>query len=104
MIIVSFPHNPTTATVGIEFFERLVAFAKERGILLVHDMAYADLVFDAERAPSMLQVPGAKDVGVELFSMSKSYSMPGWRLAFLWLRQPHLSVRARSRSWAMPPR
>jgi len=83
VIIVSFPHNPTTAVVGLGFFERLVAFAKERGILLVHDMAYADLVFDAERAPSMLLVPGAKDVGVELFSMSKSYSMPGWRLAFL---------------------
>ncbi|MGH2718920.1 MAG: aminotransferase class I/II-fold pyridoxal phosphate-dependent enzyme [Actinomycetota bacterium] len=83
VIIVSFPHNPTTAVVDLSFFERLVAFAKEKGIILIHDMAYADLVFDADRAPSLLQVPGAKDVGVELFSMSKSYSMPGWRLAFI---------------------
>jgi alanine-synthesizing transaminase len=83
VIIVSFPHNPTTAVVDLAFFERLVAFARARDIILVHDMAYADLVFDADRAPSMLQVPGAKEVGVELFSMSKSYSMPGWRLAFV---------------------
>jgi alanine-synthesizing transaminase len=81
-VLCSFPHNPTTAVVGLEFFEQLVEFAKERDIVVVHDLAYADLVFDAERAPSLLQVPGAKEVGVELFSMSKSYSMPGWRLAF----------------------
>lgn len=83
VVIVSFPHNPTTATVELEFFERLVDFAKRHDVLIVHDMAYADLVFDAERAPSLLQVPGAKDVGVEFFSMSKSYSMAGWRLAFM---------------------
>ncbi|MGQ0680550.1 MAG: aminotransferase class I/II-fold pyridoxal phosphate-dependent enzyme [Actinomycetota bacterium] len=83
VVIVSFPHNPTTAVVSLEFFERLVAFARKREIIVVHDMAYADLVFDAERAPSLLQVPGAKQVGVEFFSMSKSYSMAGWRLAFM---------------------
>ena len=83
VILVSFPHNPTTVSVDLEFFERLVAFAKKHSVILVHDMAYADLVFDAERAPSLLQVPGAKDVGVEFFSMSKSYSMAGWRLAFM---------------------
>jgi alanine-synthesizing transaminase len=83
VIIFSFPHNPTTAVVDLEFFARIVSFAKERGVILVHDLAYADLIFDADRAPSMLQVPGAKEVGVELFSMSKSYSMPGWRLAFV---------------------
>lgn len=83
VVIVSFPHNPTTATVELEFFERLVDFAKRHDVLIVHDMAYADLVFDAERAPSLMQVPGAKDVGVEFFSMSKSYSMAGWRLAFM---------------------
>ena len=83
VVIVSFPHNPTTATVELEFFERLVQFARRNDVLIVHDMAYADLVFDAERAPSLLQVPGAKDVGVEFFSMSKSYSMAGWRLAFM---------------------
>ncbi|MGH2811621.1 MAG: aminotransferase class I/II-fold pyridoxal phosphate-dependent enzyme [Actinomycetota bacterium] len=82
VIIVSFPHNPTTMVVDLEFFERLVAFAKDHDVILVHDLAYADLVFDADRAPSMLQVPGAREVGVELFSMSKSYSMAGWRLAF----------------------
>lgn len=82
VVLCSFPHNPTTAVVGLEFFEQLVEFAKARGMMVVHDLAYADLVFDAERAPSFMQVPGAKDVGVEFFSMSKSYSMPGWRLAF----------------------
>lgn len=82
VVLCSFPHNPTTAAVGLEFFEELVDFAKARGVMIVHDLAYADLVFEEERAPSLMQVPGAKDVGVEFFSMSKSYSMPGWRLAF----------------------
>jgi alanine-synthesizing transaminase len=82
VVLCSFPHNPTTKVVDLAFFEQLVDFAKQRGVVIVHDLAYADLVFDEERAPSLLQVPGAKDVGVEFFSMSKSYSMPGWRLAF----------------------
>ncbi|MGI8407051.1 MAG: aminotransferase class I/II-fold pyridoxal phosphate-dependent enzyme [Actinomycetota bacterium] len=82
VVLCSFPHNPTTAVVGLDFFEQLVEFAKARDVMIVHDLAYADLVFDAERAPSLMQVPGAKDVGVEFFSMSKSYSMAGWRLAF----------------------
>lgn len=82
VVLCSFPHNPTTAVVDLGFFEQLVEFAKARDVLVVHDLAYADLVFDQERAPSLLQVPGARDVGVEFFSMSKSYSMPGWRLAF----------------------
>jgi alanine-synthesizing transaminase len=82
VVLCSFPHNPTTAVVDLAFFEQLVEFAKSRGVLIVHDLAYADLVFDAERAPSLMQVPGAKEVGVEFFSMSKSYSMPGWRVAF----------------------
>ena len=82
VVLCSFPHNPTTAVVDTSFFEQLVEFAKQRDLLVIHDLAYADLVFDEERAPSFLQVPGAKDVGVEFFSMSKSYSMPGWRLAF----------------------
>lgn len=82
VVLCSFPHNPTTAVVDLSFFEQLVDFARSRDIVIVHDLAYADLVFDADRAPSLLQVPGAKDVGVEFFSMSKSYSMPGWRLAF----------------------
>ncbi len=81
-VLCSFPHNPTTAMADLDFFAQLVDFAKQRDIAVVHDLAYADLVFDAERAPSLMQVPGAKDVGVEFFSMSKSYSMAGWRLAF----------------------
>ncbi|MQB00967.1 MAG: aminotransferase class I/II-fold pyridoxal phosphate-dependent enzyme [Actinobacteria bacterium] len=82
LVLCSFPHNPTTAVVDLAFFEQLVDFAKKRDIVIVHDLAYADLVFEEERAPSLMQVPGAKDVGVEFFSLSKSYSMPGWRLAF----------------------
>src|SRR5918998_2453310 len=82
VVLCSFPHNPTAAVVDLSFFEQLVEFARARDLLVVHDLAYADLVFDAERAPSLLQVPGARDVGVEFFSLSKSYSMPGWRLAF----------------------
>jgi alanine-synthesizing transaminase len=82
VVLCSFPHNPTTAVVDLNFFEQLVDFAKTRNVMVVHDLAYADLVFDAERAPSFLQARGAKEVGIEFFSMSKSYSMPGWRLAF----------------------
>ena len=83
LIITSFPHNPTTTCVDLSFFEQLVAFAKEHEMLVIHDFAYADLTFDEYQAPSLLQVPGAKDVGVEIFSMSKSFSMAGWRIAFV---------------------
>lgn len=82
MLILSFPHNPTTEVVDLAFFEKIVAWAKEHEIMVVHDLAYADLTFDGYKAPSFLQVPGAKDVGVEFFSMSKSYSMAGWRVGF----------------------
>jgi alanine-synthesizing transaminase len=82
MIIVSFPHNPTTKVVGLDFFESLVAFARDHGIMVIHDLAYGDIVFDGYQAPSLLQVPGAKEVGVEFFSLSKSYNMPGWRVGF----------------------
>ena len=83
MMIISFPHNPTTQVVDLDFFKRVVAFAKEHKMLVVHDLAYADLVFDGYKAPSILQVPGAKDVAVETYSMSKGYSMPGWRVGFV---------------------
>ena len=83
ILLLSFPHNPTTVCVELPFFEKLVAFAKENDLILVHDFAYADLCFDGYQPPSMLEVPGAKDVGVELFSLSKSYSMPGWRIGFV---------------------
>jgi alanine-synthesizing transaminase len=82
MLIISYPHNPTTAVVDLTFFEKIVEFCREHDIIVVHDFAYADLVFDGYKPPSFLQVPGAKDIGVELFSLSKSYSMPGWRVGF----------------------
>ncbi|MDD3844782.1 MAG: aminotransferase class I/II-fold pyridoxal phosphate-dependent enzyme [Syntrophorhabdaceae bacterium] len=82
MLIISFPHNPTTEVVERDFFEKIVQFAKEHDMMIVHDLAYADLVFDGYRAPSLLEVAGAKDVGVEFFSLSKSYSMAGWRVGF----------------------
>lgn len=83
MLIISFPHNPTTAVVDLSFFEEVVEFCREHRILLIHDLAYADLTFDGFEAPSLLQVKGAKDIGVEVFSMSKSYSMAGWRVGFV---------------------
>jgi alanine-synthesizing transaminase len=82
IVIISHPHNPTTEVVDLEFFQKIVDYAREHKILVIHDFAYADLVFDGYQAPSMLQVKGAKDVGVEFFSLSKSYSMPGWRVGF----------------------
>ena len=82
ILILSFPHNPTTAVVDLGFFKKVVAFAKENNLCVVHDLAYADIVFDGYKAPSFMQVPGAKDVGVEFFTLSKSYSMPGWRVGF----------------------
>ena len=83
MLIMNFPHNPTTIVVeGLEFFKKVVDFAKENNIIVINDFAYADLVFDDYKAPSFLQVPGAKDVGVEFFSLTKSYSMAGWRVGF----------------------
>lgn len=82
VLIICYPHNPTTATVELSFFQKIVDFAKEHGIYVIHDLAYADLCFDGYVAPSFLQIPGAKDVGVEFFSLSKSYSMPGWRMGF----------------------
>jgi alanine-synthesizing transaminase len=83
VIVLSFPHNPTTVCVDFGFMERLVAFAKEHDIVLVHDFAYADIAFDGYNPPSILQVPGAKDVAVELYTMTKSFSMAGWRVGFL---------------------
>jgi alanine-synthesizing transaminase len=82
LLILSFPHNPTTAVVDLEFFGKIVAFAQDHGLIVIHDFAYADLVFDGYEAPSFLQVPGAKEVGVEFFTLSKSYNMPGWRVGF----------------------
>lgn len=82
MLIVSYPHNPTTAVVDRTFFEKIVAFCREHKMIVIHDFAYADLVFDGYTPPSFLQIPGAKEIGVEFFTLSKSYSMPGWRVGF----------------------
>lgn len=83
MLILNFPANPTTQCVDLAFFERVVALCRTHNIWLVHDLAYADLVFDGPRAPSVLQVPGAKEIAVEFFTLSKSYNMPGWRVGFM---------------------
>jgi alanine-synthesizing transaminase len=82
-LIINFPSNPTTECVELPFLARLVELAKEYGFYLIHDLAYADIVFDGYKAPSILQVPGAKDVAVEFFTLSKSYNMPGWRVGFM---------------------
>jgi len=82
MLIISYPHNPTTEVVTLDFFQKVVDYAKENDILVIHDFAYADLTFDGYKAPSFLQAKGAKDVGVEFFSLSKSYNMAGWRMGF----------------------
>ena len=99
MLIVSFPHNPTTKVVDLSFFEDLVAFAKDHHLMIVHDLAYGDIVFDGYRAPSLLQVKGAKDVGVEFFSLSKSYNMPGWRIGFALGNAEMLAALARLKSY-----
>jgi len=82
LLILNFPHNPTTVVTDRPFFERVVDFAKEHKLLVIHDFTYADLTFDGYRAPSFLEIPGAKDVGVEFFTLTKSYNMAGWRLGF----------------------
>ena len=83
VIILSFPHNPTTAVVDLDWMQRIVDFAREKEIVLVHDFAYSDTSFDGYQPPSILQVPGAKDVCVELYTLTKSFSMAGWRVGFL---------------------
>ncbi len=82
VMILNFPHNPTTAVVDLSFLEQVVEFARQEDILVVHDFAYSDIVFDGYRAPSIMQIKGAKEVAVEFFTMSKSYSMAGWRIGF----------------------
>lgn len=83
MLVLNFPGNPTTQCVDLTFFEQIVEIAKQHQIWIIHDLAYADIVFDGYVAPSILQVPGAKEIAIESFSMSKSYNMPGWRIGFM---------------------
>jgi alanine-synthesizing transaminase len=99
MILISFPHNPTTTCVELDFFEEVVKLAHEHGTMIVHDFAYADLGFDGYKPPSILQVPGAKDVAVEIFSMSKSYNMAGWRVGFCVGNPKMIGALARIKSY-----
>jgi alanine-synthesizing transaminase len=99
LLILSFPHNPTTLCVDRDFFVRVVDFAREHHLLVVHDFAYADFAFDGYRPPSFLEVPGAKEVGVEIFSTSKSYNMPGWRLGFVCGNARMIHALARIKSY-----
>ncbi len=99
LLIVSFPHNPTTEVVELDFFERVVRFAQEHELLVIHDLAYADLAFDGHRPPSLLQVPGAKELGIEFFSLSKSYNMPGWRVGFAVGNKEMVHALARIKSY-----
>ncbi len=99
LLIVSFPHNPTTEVVELDFFEKVVRFAEEHELLVIHDLAYADLAFDGHRPPSLLQVPGAKELGIEFFSLSKSYNMPGWRVGFAVGNKEMVHALARIKSY-----
>lgn len=99
MLILNFPGNPTSECVELEFFEKIIAVAKEHNIWVVQDIAYADIVFDGYKAPSILQVEGAKDIAVEFFSMSKSYNMPGWRVGFMCGNKELVSALARIKSY-----
>jgi alanine-synthesizing transaminase len=99
MLIINFPGNPSTQCVELDFFERIVALAKEHDILIVHDLAYADIVFDGYKAPSIMQVPGARDVAVEFFTMSKSYNMAGWRIGFMVGNADLVAALARIKSY-----
>ncbi|HJX32209.1 MAG TPA: aminotransferase class I/II-fold pyridoxal phosphate-dependent enzyme [Thermodesulfobacteriota bacterium] len=99
ILILSFPHNPTTMVVDREFFKKVVNFSQENNLIVIHDFAYADLVFDGYEAPSFLQVKGAREVGVELFTLSKSYNMPGWRVGFVVGNEKIISALARLKSY-----
>jgi alanine-synthesizing transaminase len=99
MLVLNFPGNPTAQCVDLEFFEKVVAIAREHEIWVIQDLAYADLVFDGYQAPSILQVPGAMDVAVEFFSLSKSYNMPGWRVGFMCGNAALVAALARIKSY-----
>src|SRR5471032_3499632 len=99
MLVIGFPSNPTAMCVELEFFERVIALAKAHDILVVHDLAYADITFDGWRAPSIMQVPGARDIAVEFFTMSKSYNMAGWRVGFMVGNKDLVHALARIKSY-----
>ena len=99
MLVLNFPGNPTAQCVELDFFEKVIAVAREHGIWVIHDLAYADIVFDGYKAPSILQVPGAKDIAVEFFTLSKSYNMPGWRVGFMAGNEKLVGALARLKSY-----
>lgn len=99
MLIIGFPSNPTAQCVDLQFFERIVALAREHNMIVVHDLAYADMNFDGYVAPSIMQVPNAKDVAVEFFTLSKSYNMAGWRVGFMVGNEEVVSALARIKSY-----
>lgn len=99
MMVLGFPSNPTAQCVDLDFFHRVVALARQHGIYVVHDLAYADITFDGFRAPSIMQVPGARDVAVEFFTMSKSYNMAGWRIGFMVGNRDLVAALARIKSY-----
>lgn len=99
MLVLNFPGNPTTQCVDLEFFEKVVAIAKKNNIWVIHDIAYADIVFDDYVAPSIMQVPGADEIAVEFFSLSKSYNMPGWRVGFMCGNRTLVAALARIKSY-----
>ncbi|MEE3015598.1 MAG: aminotransferase class I/II-fold pyridoxal phosphate-dependent enzyme, partial [Actinomycetota bacterium] len=99
VILLSFPHNPTTTCVDLDFMQKVVDFAKEKNVILVHDFAYADLGFDGYQPPSILEAEGAKDVAVELYSMTKSFSMAGWRVAFMLGNSEVIAALAKLKSY-----
>lgn len=99
MLVIGFPSNPTAMCVDLPFFEKVVAIAKQHDILVVHDLAYADITFDDYQAPSIMQVPGARDVAVEFFTMSKSYNMAGWRVGFMVGNKELVAALARIKSY-----
>ena len=99
MLVINFPGNPTTQCVDLDFFEQVIEIAREHGIWVVHDLAYADIVFDGYKAPSILQVPEAKEIAVEFFSLSKSYNMPGWRIGFMCGNATLVAALARIKSY-----
>ena len=99
MLVLNFPSNPTTQCVDLEFFEKVVAIARENEIWVIHDIAYADITFDGYEPPSILQVPGAKEVAVEFYTLSKSYNMPGWRVGFMCGNELLVDALARIKSY-----
>ena len=99
MLVIGFPSNPTAKCVELDFFERVIALARQHDILVVHDLAYADITFDGWRAPSIMQVPGAREVAVEFFTMSKSYNMAGWRVGFMVGNRDLVHALARIKSY-----